>query len=130
MRSSPIALLAVALFALGAAGAGADGASAATVSATITHGLDPGDPGKGVPPSVTTSSSLQVNAGSGEANAIVVRGGGTDVVEVEDTAVAMRAGSGCTAAGANVVRCAVGGQLTVNGTLGDGNDTWDSGEFD
>jgi Ca2+-binding RTX toxin-like protein len=125
MRSSLAVLLAAALL-----GAGAEAASAATVSATVTQNVDPGVPAKGVPPTMTLAASLRVNAPSGETNAMTVRVAGAGAVELEDSAVPPAAGPGCKQQSGSVVRCAVAGPLTVNATLGDGDDTWESGSLD
>ena len=122
MRYALLLPLAAALLAVATPAAGA-----ATVSATITHNFDPGLPAKGVPPTVSTSASVRVNAPSGELNTMTLRPAGTDVVEVEDTTTPERAGAGCTQQSPTVVRCAVGGPLTVNATLGDKDDAWESG---
>jgi len=76
---------------------------------------------------VSTSSSVRVNAPSGEVNTMTLRPAGTDVIEVEDTTTPERAGDGCTQQSPTVVRCAVVGPLTVNATLGDKDDAWESG---
>ena len=118
MRYALVLPVAAALLAVAAPAAGA---------ATVTHNFDPGLPAKGVPPTVSTSSSVRVNAPSGEVNTMTLRPAGTDVIEVEDTTTPERAGAGRTQQSPTVVRCAVGGPLTVNATLGDTDDAWESG---
>jgi Ca2+-binding RTX toxin-like protein len=120
-----VALAVAALF-----GLSAQPASAATVSATVSHGFDPGVPAKGVPPVMTTSSSLRIDAPAGETNTVTARLVGIDVVEVQDTSTPPAAGAGCTRPSESVVRCAVEGPLVVNAALGDGNDSWESGAVD